>query len=139
VCPPSNFAAVLSTASLPSSFRSCYAHCQPPRAVTAIGTSPPIPDSAASPPTGCSSEHPPAPPCQAGSSSPPHARAGRPTTPSPLASSRFPCHRDRPARGDQRRVARCATRLSRWARPVSPGLGPKYDPTLCCRLNSFSN
>jgi hypothetical protein len=143
--PPSNFAIILSTPSLPSSFRSCYGRRRPPGAATVIGTSPPIPDFTVSPTTCCSGELPPPHPCQASSLSPTHARVGRPATPSPSASPRFPRHRDRPARGDQRRSARRAARpgqlgrFSCWARPMSLGLGLKSGPTLCGRLNSFSN
>jgi hypothetical protein len=140
VCPPSNFVVVLSTPSLPSSFKSCYSHHRPPGVATVVGTSPPIPDSAAPLSIGCLGELPPPPPCQVCSLLPPCARADRPSTPSP--PGRFTRHRDRPAHGDQRRSVHHVVRpgrFSRWAKLVPPGLGTKSDPALCGRLNSFSN
>jgi hypothetical protein len=72
------FVVCLTSSSLPRCCRTVPRRCRPPGAATTTGTSPPIPDSAASPLTGYSGELPPPSPCQAGSPSPPRARAGRP-------------------------------------------------------------
>jgi hypothetical protein len=71
------FAVRLTTSSLPRCYRNAPLRRRPPRATTTARTSPPVLDSAASPPTGYSGELPLPSPYQAGSPSPPHAHADR--------------------------------------------------------------
>jgi hypothetical protein len=81
--PPSLFSVaqpcvLLTTSALPRCCRTAPRRRRPPGVATASGTSPPIPDSATFPPTGCSGKLPLPSACRAGSPSPPCARVGRP-------------------------------------------------------------
>jgi hypothetical protein len=71
------FAVCQTTSSLPRCYRNAPLRHRPPGATTTARTSPPVPDSTASPPTGYSGELPLPSPYQAGSPSPPRAHADR--------------------------------------------------------------